>query len=340
MFGLILIILIIFVLLILLKPKFLKRVFRPKANSLPASTYREETGKEGAVAEPRKGNLQLVFQSGYENSVGSPPEAHQDIAGADKSFSEKNDWKADLESHPNVNNFFIYYEGGTPAERYAKIIPDPKDPANSVLHFWLQDAYIPYGKNKYKGRIQATLGVNGIKEMLIKHRLSLHPDMAALAKTTETFNWLTVQEFWNDEVKSDYPFRISINIVKPTSSPGLTFATHGQTKRPNEEAWDDVWTAVGTDFTIPVNEWMTVETYFKEGNKSTGKFTLTITDTSGRKHTVVDVTDFTYHPDDPTPDGLDNVNIMKLYAPERLINPMKQSGKTLQLYWDDFELWL
>lgn len=281
---------------------------------------------------------ELVFQTGYENNVGSPLDAHQSISGADQSFTEKNDWEQNLVGHPNIDDAWIFYEGGTAAQRYAKIITDPADPANKVLHYWLGEAYIPYGTNKLKGRIQATIDANSLYEFKMKHKLFLPEDMRTLTTTSESFRWLTIQEFWNDPVESSYPFRISVNIIKPDSGPELRFAVAGQTKRSNEEAWDDVWRSEDTTLSIPIGEWITLETYFKEGNASTGRFSLTVTTATGEQYLVADMTNFTYHPSDPSPDGLNNFNPMKLYAPDRLISPMQQAGKALQLYWDDFEL--
>jgi hypothetical protein len=42
---------------------------------------------------------------------------------------------------------------------------------------------------------------------------------------------------------------------------------------------------------------------------------------------------------DPAPDGVSDFNPMKLYTSRRLLEHMKSRGKTLQIYWDDFELW-
>jgi hypothetical protein len=312
----------------------LKSIVRMKGNKIK-EIFENSADDDKDNTEVRE----LVFQSGYENSViGTPADAHADIVGIDKMFSEKNDWVKDLETHEQFGKFFIYYEGGNSSQRYARIIDEPGNPTNKILHFWLNEAYAPYGNNQLKGRIQASLSGNNLYEMTLKHKLYLPKDMEALKNSDQTFQWLTIQEFWNDKVDSDYPFRISINIVKPTAAHDLRFEVTGQTKRTNEEAWDDVWRVEDDSFSIPIGQWFTLETYFKEGNKDMGKFSVSVTDQAKKKFMVVDMTNFTYHPEDPTPDGLNNFNPMKLYAPARLINPMQALGKTLQLYWDDFEL--
>lgn len=282
--------------------------------------------------------MELVFQSGYEDCVGTPSDAHTNITGADGSLAGRNDWTRDLEGHPDVNGAWIYYEGGDASQRYARIIGQPDKPANKVLHFWLGDAYIPYGINALKGRIQASIDCAGLSEVEIQNRLYLPQDMAVLVDTPMTFGWLTIQEFWNDEVAKPYPFRISVNIVKPSSAPGLYLEAKGQTKITGEERWQDVWVALASAWKVPVGQWFTLKTYFKEGNATSGRFTLTVTHGANRSRKVVDVTGFTHHPENPAPDGLTKFNPMKLYAPGRLITPMRDSGRALQLYWDDFRL--
>ena len=288
------------------------------------------------------GNQELIFQSGYENCTGSPADAHTDITGADLSFSENNDWNIDLNGNSNIGNFFIYYEGGASSQRYAKIIQEPGNPSNSILHYWLNQAYIPYGNSgSLKGRIQATIQGNNFCEVYFKQRLQVHTDLEALQNATEAFGWLTIQEFWNNLPDEAYPFRISVNIVKPTATVnGLYLRVTGQTKITGDDAWQDVWTTTDNTFMIPLGQWFTIETYFKEGDSNTGRFQLIVTDQTGNTFNVATVTNYTYHPDDPNPDGLGTFNPMKLYCPDRLIAPMNSIGKTIQLYWDDFEFWI
>ena len=287
-------------------------------------------------------NQELIFQSGYENCIGSPTDAHTDITGADLSFSENNDWTNDLEGHSNIDNFWIYYEGGASSQRYAKIIQEPGNPSNSILHYWLNQAYIPYGNSgSLKGRIQATIQGTALREIYFKQRLQLHTDLDTLQKVPETFGWFTIQEFWNDGPEEIHPFRISVNIVKPNATVnGLYFRVSGQTKIANQDAWQDVWTTTNNTFMIPLGAWFTIETYFKEGDLNTGRFQVIVTDSSGNKFDIANITNYTYHPDDDNPDGLTKFNPMKLYCPDRLISPMNSIGKTIQLYYDDFEFWI
>ena len=273
-----------------------------------ANHQRSASAPSIGAFESAGGPTAIVFASGYD----------------DISDAQLADW--------------IYYEGGNTSQRYARIAADPDDAANAVLHFWLNEAYIPYGNGALKGRIQASMDGAGRREMLIRQRLRLHEDMSVLVDAASTFSWLTIQEFWNDAPAGAFPFRVSVNIVKPDVAPGLRLQAHGQTKVPGEEAWDDVWSVVGGGFEVPVGEWMTVETYFREGNADGGRFSITVTDTAGVRHEVIAVTGFTHHPADPAPNGLDQINPLKLYAPDRLITPVREASRSLQLYWDDVEI--
>lgn len=93
----------------------------------------------------------LIFHSGFEpGSKVINRDNDADIVGIDRSFSDHNDWVNDFDNHPDIGNFNLQYQGGDSTMRYAKIIVEPRNPSNHVLHFWL-DAPNVEGK---KGRIQ------------------------------------------------------------------------------------------------------------------------------------------------------------------------------------------
>ena len=106
--------------------------------------------------------------------------------------------------------------------------------------------------------------------------------------------------------------------------------------------WKRIWAAANTNFNLPFNEWLDMEFYYKEGNNSTGRFYMTVTQSNGQKTVLFDVTNFTYHPENPSPAGLKYINPMKLYSSKEVVDWISmhqpQNG-TLQVYWDDFEFW-
>ena len=82
----------------------------------------------------------LIFRSGFEpESVVVPLGRNSDITGCDRSVAPPNDWEKHLDANPKIGRFYVQYQGGTPEDRYARIIPDPTSPGNHVLHFWLKN---------------------------------------------------------------------------------------------------------------------------------------------------------------------------------------------------------
>jgi hypothetical protein len=148
-------------------------------------------------------------------------------------------------------------------------------------------------------------------------------------------------EFWNNGSFQPFPFRITLNIQKPDTTVGsnLYFGDHGQTKVTTGH-WDNVWDELDANYTVPTGEWLTLETYFFEGDSSNGRYKVTITDTLNNTHTLFDITDYTHHPQDTSPDGVTNFNPMKLYTSGILIDGMNSVNSELSVFWDDFEFWI
>jgi len=302
--------------------------------------------------------LELMFNSGFQpnshmvttpNSVGSifvsgfedyliNASSRVDIEGADNSVSAPNDWQDDFDRHPNIGNFSIFYEGGDSTMRYAKIVEEPDNSSNKVLHFWLKDANV----GGYKGRVQAGIcGNNDIYEISQKVRMFLPNDWNIIKNSNDiTVSWMTIMEFWNNPgwIGDEHPFRISLGMHK--TDPGsnrLTFNLKADVKP--DMWWVEIWEEHNSDFSIPVNQWMTVELYFKEGNATNGRFVLAVTPDNGMRQIIFDVTNFTHHPDDNNPDGLSCYNPMKLYTSGATVDYVRNRNGVLQVYWDDFELW-
>ena len=285
----------------------------------------------------------MVFQSGYESgSVGNSNDDITDITGIDASKDSLNDWVNDLEGESNFGNFKLYYEDGTMSDRYAKIIDEPGNTTNKILAFWLKNASIKNGINHKKGRIQGSLSENvNLKEFYIKQRLYIHPDLEVLKDYPKKITWLTLQEFWNNATYTDegYIFRITLNIQKTTTETGeLYFGAHGQTQK-KKKKWESVWEETASSFPIPFGEWVTIETYVKEGDNTNGRFKFVVTTNDNVVHTLIDVTNYTYHPNDPCPNGFSEFNPMKMYTDDNLIDYTNEKNKVLQVYWDDLELW-
>ncbi len=286
----------------------------------------------------------LIFQSGFEpNSVIEAKGSEADIEGADQSFTSQNDWVKDLDNHPDVGNFSLQYQGGDASQRYAKIIEEPGNPSNHVLHFWLNEANVE-GK---KGRIQGNLyGNKGMKEFYQSERIFLPSDFQTVRKYPNTINWLTIAEFWNNITWSQtvpYRFRITLGIGKPVKEESdLYFILDGQDCELFEDGsqkYTTLWSDTNNKIKVPIGKWFTLEYYYKEGNAENGRFYMTIQPDGGQKEVIFDLKRITHNTKDPNPDGVTDFNPIKLYTSKSLIDFMRSEGKTLQIYWDDFKLW-
>jgi hypothetical protein len=284
-------------------------------------------------------NEELIFQTGFESpSVGIPSDEIQYFTGQDDSVSAPNNWSTDLDNHPNIGDFSIQYQGGDTTQRYARIVPDPVNSENNTLLYWLKEPNV----DGIKGRVQANIYDNNcLQEIYHSSRIFLHSDFGLLTNAPETFDWLTIFEYWNNGnwTSEEYPFRISINMEKrdPAIGSSLFFGIHAQTF--DNGYWANVWNYDNSNFPIPFNQWLTIEVYFKEGGNNDGKFYFAITPDGGSKVVIFDITNYTHHPDDKCPNGLTHFNPMKLYTSDELLNYMIANNGILQIYWDDFKLW-
>jgi hypothetical protein len=255
-----------------------------------------------------------------------------------------NDWVEDFDKHPEAGIFSLQYQGGTESQRYAKIIPEPGNPQNHVLLFWLNEPNVE-GK---KGRIQANIygGEKGLKEFYQSERIFLPADFYTVREFTDEIHWLTIAEFWNNITWSQnvpFGFRITLGIGKPSKGVGnLYFILDGQDCRlfpDNSQKYTTLWSEINPRVKVPVEKWFTLEYYYKEGDSHNGRFWMAIHPEGGNKEVIFDITGVTHNSGDPAPDGVTDFNPLKLYTSKQLIDFMHSKGKTLQMYFDDFKLW-
>lgn len=302
---------------------------------LTANAQEEQTGKANGT---------LIFQSGFEaDSKVVTKGLEADITGIDRSFADHNDWVNDLDNSPSIGNFNLQYQGGDSTIRFAKIIPEPGNPSNHVLHFWLDK---PNVENQ-KGRIQGNLyGNQGMKEFYQSERIFLHNDFNAVRTFPNKINWLTIAEFWNNVTWNQavpFGFRITLGIGKPvTTESDLYFILDAQDCElfaDGRQKYTTLWSETNQEIKVPIGKWFTMEYYYKEGNAENGKFYMTIQTDGEKKEVIYNLTKITHNTKDPNPEGVTDFNPIKLYTSKGLIDYMSAQGKTLQIYWDDFKLW-
>ncbi|MHA4845018.1 hypothetical protein ACX0G7_12675 [Flavitalea antarctica] len=292
---------------------------------------------------------QLIFQSGFEGNsrVVTEPGTNdygallERLAGKDTRYTQQNDSDNSLKNFTTRGTMQVQYTGGDSSQRFARIISEPGNPNNHVLQYWLNDSWLA-SEGQQKARIQTNLyGIKeGLKEFYQSVKVFIPEDFNVLKSYPQKIGWCTISEFWNNEwwVKGEpYGFRITLGIGKPAGiTDQLNFILEAE--NPGQKL---VWRAEASssDITVPIGKWFTMEYYFKEGNADTGRFYLAITPDKGQKRVVYDVHNFTHMTQDPAPGGLTGYNPMKLYTSKELVKYVKDQGKTLQIYWDDFQLW-
>ena len=237
-----------------------------------------------------------------------------------------------------IGELRIQYQGGDWLKRNAKITTDPLNDNNKVLKFTINEANCCKDQ---KGRIQLNAyNLEQVKDIEYQVDMFLPKTMEALTYYPGKLNFFTISEWWNNNGwAAEYPFRISINIVKREPSKGapLVFEVRSQIKQEElDKPWQgNIWHDKNDDITIPFGEWFTLKYVMKEGNKDNGKFSLTIVYSNSTEKEIFNINDWTHHPENPTPDGLSNLNPIKLYTSHRFINYMVYRKDPIEVYWDN-----
>ncbi len=288
-------------------------------------------------------NTEMIFHTGFNNCTLTENSKYsfEKFSGVDTAFAELNNWEL-LDEHPNIGICEISYEDGDKTQRYAEICDDPTGVENKVLKFKIIEPHITEGLHK-KGRVQLNLSGNQcIKEYYQTVRLYLHPDMAFLKEWEEQVHWLSLFEFWNNANWNGErnPFRVTVNLVKNQDGAveNMYFAAKGD-RDIRLGDWDPIWYELADGFSVPFGVWMDIELYLKEGDEENGRFYMAITPEGGEKVVVFDVTGYTQHPREKYPDGYTDMNPLKFYTSEDIINYMNANGKNLEIYWDDWTFW-
>ncbi len=290
---------------------------------------------------------ELLFQSGFEGTTKIVPDKASNDYGAyveyftgiDNTLKEKNDWDKDWGKLMNGGHMQVQYTGGDSTKRYAKVVPEPGNPSNKVLKFWLDGSWSA-DLNVEKARVQTNIyGLKeGLKEFYQSVRVFMTDDFSVLSDYPRSIRWLTLSEFWNNAwwVNGEkYGFRTGLvaGKLKPEDKE-LYFLISGE-----DSGQVEVWRTTNDKVKVPIGKWFTMEYYYKDGDSTTGRIYLAITPEGGKKQVVYDVHRFTHNTKNQNSDGFTDYNPMKLYTSPNVVAFVKSKGKTLQIYWDDFRLW-
>jgi hypothetical protein len=243
------------------------------------------------------------------------------------------DWES-LLNDPNelsYQNGILYEVPGNKYDRGARILSLQN--GKNAMEFYARRAVIDQPGNYRKARVQLDVTFpDGPKHFRQKFKMFVPPSMSKLKnfpcrlfnnQQWGHFNWLTISEFWNNKPDEDYPYRITINIVKesPQNGSNLFFKVTAGKLRLEDNKWENFWEETNVSFPVVFGDWMDIEYEVTEGNASTGRFKMWA---SGGKFTqrtlLFNKVGFTRHPDDPSPDGFRSLNPIKLYSHHKVVN--------------------
>lgn len=285
-----------------------------------------------------------LFQTGFNGmSLTNADYGKVDITGVDNEFATLNSWD-EFQNHPSIGTVRLSYEDGDDSQRLASVVDDPELSGNNVLKFQIIEPHIKEG-GKYKGRVQMNVAKNQcIKEIYQTIKIRLHPDMAYLSAWDKRVYWLSIFEFWNnaDWSKEKFPFRVTVNLFKDNAEAGSPLRFHVKSdykKNCKNCKWHKSWEEEATNFDIPFGEWMEIELYLKEGDENNGRFYMAVTPDGDSKIELFNITNNTQHPKEKCADGFTHFQPLKFYTSDELINYMKDGGKELSIYWDDWKLY-
>lgn len=290
----------------------------------------------------------MVFQSNFEAgcSIVTFGTTNDRITGRDNSLASLNDWDA-LETSLLSTRPYFNYNGGDSTMRRARLVQDPLNPANRVLHYRLSDTWLDGGV--YRGRVQYEFYNirSGFREYYQSVKMLLPvAEFEALRKYPASIDWLTIVEIWNNitwsqTVPNRYRLTLGIGKLVPTEN-DLCFILDAQDCQlfaDGSQKYTTIWSQQAPAVKIPVGKWFTMEYWFREGNRQNGRFFMAITADGGARQTVFDVTHFTHNTGDAAPDGVTHFNPMKMYTSKPLVDFLRQQGLSLNIYWDDLRLW-
>jgi hypothetical protein len=288
-------------------------------------------------------NEELLFQTGFNGTtLTNGAYKNVEFSGVDSELADHNDW-TDFINNPSVGYVEVGYEDGEDNQRLAEIKDDPDSVGNKVLSFKINEPHIKEGSHQ-KGRVQLSVNDNQcIREIYQTVRLKLHPDMAYLKEWNERMPWLTLFEFWNNATWSNEKktFRVTVNLFKDAEGPvdEIHFHAKADHQKCNVCEWKGDWEEEADHFSVPFGVWMELELYLVEGDESNGRFYMSVTPEGGTKTVLFDITNRTHHENEKCPDGFTHFQPMKLYTSDAVINYMKEGGKNLEIFWDDWKLY-
>lgn len=258
----------------------------------------------------------------------------------------------------------LQFEGGDTSQRRVRIVADSQKPDRQVLEFEVVEPNVTLDRESgpavaepshlprapraappdRKARVQMNVyGNDGVAEVYQTVRMRLDDGFDVLAASPQPFDWLTVSEWWNNAgwTGESHAFRITLDVGNRGDDGRLGLFLHARaTAKPKGGArWSEtLWSAKAGAWSLPVRRWMTVETWFREGDAVLGRFVVAVTPEGGTRQVLVNVTNTTHHPEATFTDGLRHFNPLKLYTSQALVEAVRRSAPRLAIQWADLDI--
>ena len=104
-----------------------------------------------------------------------------------------------------------------------------------------------------------------------------------------------------------------------------------------ELEWVDLWAHEATGIDVPLDDWITLKFYIKEGKGTDGRVWAEMVH-GDDTYTLIDQQLDTIHPDKPNLEGFGSFQPMKLYTSGAILDGL-EPGAAFEILWDDFQLW-
>ena len=302
--------------------------------------------------------VEQYYENGYYGSY-----SLGDLHNPDATVTTLSNWDEDLEENHDLGNWGNWGEGsfrikyavgnsqGNRTQRFAEIISDPTSWGNNkVLSTWVSETYSdPTSYNCGGGaRVETILNSQhqgnddkngtGFEVLHYSIKFYLPEQFEQLANDIDYELYpggLTIVQLWND-FKNSVPntpgYRINTMIKKNQGE--LGFKLHVTAHRLEEASNVVQWEENTLNTIIPIEQWNTLDIYFKEGDNTNGRYRLKL-----NGETLVDRTDWTHHPDVVGQDGLSSINPFEIYLANCLVEEISNLGYRTEVYWDDFKIY-
>lgn len=226
------------------------------------------------------------------------------------------------------------YDNTPGTDLIIEIGDDPDNSGNKTLHFEHYTAPVGSARASLAAMYQLS-GGDLFDQGYVKYRMRLSEGFGAIKHINQVVDWLMLSEWWEYGPSKVQQARWNFHIYKDWGAGQEPYwALLGQQMQPAREF---LWRETNRTIPVPIDEWFTIEMFFKKGDSDNGRIWIAITRDGGERQVIFDVHNITQHPTNPQPLG--DWAMFKLYTIQWLVEMMNNNGTPLGIHYDDFEYW-